>query len=403
MKPETLPLAAQETPRPPQIPLWLIALLTFSGTLAMHIFVPALPIAGADLGASAGAIQATISIYIIGLAIGQLVYGPVSDRFGRRPTLMVGLVLYVAASLMALFAPDVRTLIVARLFQALGGCTGLVLGRAIVRDTAGGSETAKRLALLNLMVAVGPGTAPLVGGVLANSISWRAIFLLLSLLGLLNFVLTWRLLPETRVKSGETGVSLLPSYARLLRSPAFLGFAIGGGCATTSLYAFVAAAPFIFVHELGRSTHEVGPYMAILVFGVAIGSILATRLIGRVRIRSLLIVANAGSVAAAFLFLAAVLSGHLTVPITLLSMALFTIGAGTASPAALTEAISTDPSVIGSASGLYGFAQMAIGALCTALVGIGSSPSFAAAVVVAGAGLIAQASFWIALRTAPRR
>jgi DHA1 family bicyclomycin/chloramphenicol resistance-like MFS transporter len=125
-----------QIPEPVSPPLWLLAVITFSGTLAMHIFVPALPMAALGLGASSAQMQLTISFYILGLAVGQLFYGPVSDRFGRRPVLLAGLFLYVSASLAALFSANVQMLIGARLLQALGGCAGLVIGRAMVRDTA---------------------------------------------------------------------------------------------------------------------------------------------------------------------------------------------------------------------------------------------------------------------------
>src|SRR3954454_23593720 len=152
---------SESAPRPP---LWLLVLITLSGTLAMHMFVPALPSAAVDLGASVAAMQTTISLYILGLAFGQLVYGPLSDRFGRRPTLMLGLALYTAAGLAATLAPGVGALIAARLVQALGGCAGLVLGRAMVRDTAEAKDAVRRLALLTLMMMAGPGVAPLIGG-----------------------------------------------------------------------------------------------------------------------------------------------------------------------------------------------------------------------------------------------
>ena len=181
-----------------QAPLWLLALITFSGTLAMHIFVPALPQAARELGASIGAMQMTMSVYIFGLAVGQLVYGPLSDRFGRRSMLTLGLVIYTVTGLWAAFAPDVDTLIVVRLLQALGGCAGLVIGRAIVRDTALPTEAARRLAIMNLMVAVGPGLAPLLGGALTSAFGWRSIFFLLAGLGVINLLCTWKLLPETR-------------------------------------------------------------------------------------------------------------------------------------------------------------------------------------------------------------
>jgi DHA1 family bicyclomycin/chloramphenicol resistance-like MFS transporter len=381
------------------VPLWLLALATFSGTLGMHIFVPALPVAAADLGASVGAMQMTVSIYILGLAAGQLMYGPVADWFGRRPVLIAGLALYTAASLAAALAPQVHALVAARLLQALGGCAGIVLGRTIVRDTALQAETARRLALMNLMVAVGPSIAPLLGSVLAVSLGWRSIFYLLSSLGIVALVFTWRLLPETGVAGTNTSLpELAGHYRKLLGSRAFLGLSIGGGCATTASYAFIASAPFIFVHQLHRPLHEVGLYLALLVSGVWLGSALTSRLIARVSIDRLLVRSNAMSLASVFVLLVGVLSGHLSLTLITVTMFLFNVGVGMASPAALTQAISVNPYVIGSASGLYGFIQMVVGALCTTLAGIGQNPALASALVLVSAGVIAQTSFWVALR-----
>jgi MFS transporter, DHA1 family, multidrug resistance protein len=382
-----------------RVPLWLLALFTFSGTLGMHIFVPALPDAARDLGAGISAMQMTVSLYIFGLAVGQLGYGPLSDRFGRRPVLMAGLALYTAAGLAAALAPGASALIAARLFQALGGCAGLVLGRAIVRDTAAPREAARRLALMNLMVTVGPGLAPLVGGALASAAGWRSIFFVLTALGVADLLFAWRLLPETGPSASSVKASALArDYGRLLRSPAFLGYSIGGGCATTSLYAFLAAAPFIFTQQLHRPAGEVGIYLTILVSGVWLGSVLASRLIARVALGRLLIGANALGIAAACLLLGAVLTGHLSVALCIGAMFVFTVGVGIAAPAALTQAISVNPRVIGSASGLYGFTQMAVGALCTALAGFGRDAALSAAIVLAAASVIGQISFWIAIR-----
>ncbi len=392
---------AVPAPRAAHAPLWLLALVTFSGTLAMHIFVPALPIAARSLGAGIGEMQMTVSLYIFGLAVGQLVYGPLADRFGRRPVLLAGLSLYTAAGLAAALAPEVHALITARLFQAMGGCAGLVLGRSIVRDTAEAQEATRRLALMNLMVTVGPSIAPLVGGALATALGWRSIFYGLFALGIVGLLFTWRLLPETgRPGAAVSAPVLARNYARLLRSPAFLGFSIGGGCATTSMYAFVASAPFIFVDQLHRPAHEAGLYLAILVSGVWLGSFLTSHLIARVRVDRLMIRSNALSVLAAFVLLGAALADRLSVPLIVASMFLFTVGVGMASPAALTQAIGVNPQIIGSASGLYGFTQMAVGALCTALAGMGHrNPALASALVLAGAGIVAQLSFAVALRS----
>jgi DHA1 family bicyclomycin/chloramphenicol resistance-like MFS transporter len=325
-----------------------------------------------------------------------------SDRYGRRPVLVSGLVLYTLAGFAACFISDVHHLIIARLFQALGGCAGMVIGRAIVRDTALPQEAGRRMATMNLMVALGPGAAPLIGGALATAFGWRSIFYALALLGAVNVLLALWLLPESHApKPAGKSSSLARNYGRLLTSPAFLGFALGGGCATTSMYAFISVSPFIFAHQLGRPAYEVGIYPAILLAGVWIGSMAATRLIPRLPIAKLAVWANMVSVVGAMVFLGAALSHHLTVLLAIGPMFVFGMGAGIASPAALTQAISVNPHVIGSASGLYGFSQMGVGAICTALVGFGSDPALTAAIILASAGVIGQLSFWIALRYRP--
>jgi DHA1 family bicyclomycin/chloramphenicol resistance-like MFS transporter len=386
---------------PASPPLWLLALITFSGTLAMHIFVPVLPLAATSLSASPGEMQLTISFYILGLAIGQLFYGPLSDRYGRRPVLMAGLALYTIASLAALLSPTADILIGARLFQALGGCAGLVIGRAVVRDTSATTEATRRLAMMNLMVVVGPGLAPIAGSALGEFAGWRSIFVLLCLLGVSNTLFTWRLLPETARKSADQSAgAILKNYGKLIRTPAFLGFAIGGGCATTSFYAFVGAAPFIFINQLHRPTEEIGLYLGIIVLGFWLGSLITSRLAGRVPVRRLLVRSNIVSLLAAVVLFASAVTGNLSVVLIIVVMFVFTTGAGVASPAALAEAISVNPLIVGSASGLYGFMQMAIGAICTALAGFGSDHALVSATVIMLACIVSQVCFFVANRAA---
>ena len=384
---------------PVRTPLWLLALITLSGTLAMHIFVPALPLAAKALGATAHATQLTLSTYIAGLAIGQLLYGPISDRYGRRPVLIVGMLIYTAASLAAYFAPSIEVLIVARLLQALGGCSGLVLGRAIVRDGASGAEAARKLSLMNLMTMAGPGLSPLIGGALAEATGWRSIFVALTLLGLANLVLIHTLLRDRPNGHGSDARQVVRNYLALLRSPAFLGYTIGGGCATTSLYAYIGAAPFIFVDQLHRPTYEVGAYLAINVAGIWFGSLTASWAVRRMPTSRIMIFGNLISCIAAALFLAAAVTGQLSVISAVVPMLVFSFGAGLASPAALTEALGVIPKAAGSASGLYGAAQMAIGAACTALAGLGGNPMLAAGSVLFGAGVVSQIAFWLANKT----
>lgn len=398
-------------------PLWMLALITLSGTLAMHIFVPALPQAARDLGVSNAAMQLTLSAYVVGLALGQLTHGPISDQYGRRPVLIAGMILYTAAGLAAWLAPTIQMLTAARLLQAFGGCAGMVLGRAIVRDQVAGNlkagnlkagdasagvDAARRLSLMNLMVMAGPGLSPLLGTALAEATGWRSIFAALCLLGLGNLLLVWRWLPETVRRETEGRRLALGSYRFLLRSRPFLGFVIGGGAATTSVYAFIGAAPFIFVDQLHRPAHEVGLYLTINVLGAWFGSLAASRLVGQVAMRRLMTLANLLSCAAALVFLLFVLAGTLGVVSALASMLVLTFGAGIASPTALAESMAVNPAAAGTASGLYGFSQMAIGAICAALAGVGSDPSLAVGIVLLGAGLLAQAAFWVARRPASR-
>ncbi|MES2533066.1 MAG: multidrug effflux MFS transporter [Pseudomonadota bacterium] len=384
-------------------PIWLLVIITLSGTMAMHIFVPALPIATLDLHASVGEMQRTISLYILGLAAGQLFYGPLSDALGRRPALIAGLSLYTAGGIASALAPDVHALVAARLMQALGGCAGLVLGRAIVRDTTQSDKAVRQLALMNLMMMMGPGLAPVAGGLISSTFGWRPVFWVLAVAGAATLALTWRLLPETGRPTRQLSVGiLLRDYRSLIGSRRFVGFALGGGCTTTSFYAFIAAAPFIFATQLHRPLHEVGFYLGLLMAGMAVGNALTGRLIRTVSIERLLLGGNALSVVSAAGLAVTMWLGHIGVMSILGWMFLYTCGAGMSSPAALTKAVSVDPLRVGSAAGIYGFMQMVVGAICTALAAVGhSNPAVSAVTVLLCASVLGQMSFWTALARRP--
>jgi DHA1 family bicyclomycin/chloramphenicol resistance-like MFS transporter len=366
-------------------------MITISGTLAMHMFVPALPDAAQSFGVGSAAVQATIGIYILGLAFGQLVYGPLSDALGRRPMLLLGLALYTVAGVVALCAPSAHALIVARLFQALGGCAGLALGRAMVRDTSGPTDAMRALALLNLMMMLGPGLSPLLGAGLVTLGGWRMVFAVLSAAGALTLVLTWRLVPETGQPTGRVSVSVLAhDYFDLLRNRAFMGYAMGGGCATTANYAFVAAAPFIIVEQLRRPVVDVGLALALVTVGMAVGNALTRWLALRVPSTRLLVCGNALSMVCALVFLVMECTVGVSFPAMVATMFAFVVGSGLASPAALAKTLAVPAHQVGAAAGVYGFAQMAIGAGVTVLVGWGGNPALAAATVLTVAAACGQ-------------
>ncbi|CAB3806938.1 multidrug effflux MFS transporter [Paraburkholderia fynbosensis] len=379
--------------------MWLLVLLVLSGTLAMHMFVPALSQAARDLGADSGEMQLTISLYVLGLAFGQLFYGPLSDTFGRRPMLAIGLTAYTVAGFASAVSGSVVFLIYARLLQALGGCAGMILGRVIVSDTSSGDLAIRRLALLNLIAVAGPGLAPALGGFVTETFGWRMIFVCLGSLGILNVILVLTLLPETTIRTRRVESQvLIGDYLRLIRSPMFLGYAIGGGCATSSSYAFISAAPFILA-DLHRSLHEVGFLLGFLALGVLVGSAITSRIVGQIPVARLLYTANFLAFTASISFLLLAVTGKLNLMWVAGLQFLYTLSAGMTGPVAMTKAIKANPVVMGSAAGLAGFVQMGVGAVCIWLTGLGGGAGVGAGAVVTGASVVAQISFRIAARS----
>ncbi|VCU71871.1 Bicyclomycin resistance protein [Pigmentiphaga humi] len=380
-------------------PLWLLVLVTLSGTMAMHIFMPALPLAGADLRASPAGMQQTITLYVVGLAFGQLIYGPVSDTIGRKPTLLVGLGLYLVSSVFALFAPTLEWLLAARLAQALGGAAGITLGRSIVRDISTPERATKDLALLNLLTLVGPGLSPILGSFLAGQFGWRSIYVFLVGIAAVMVLCAWRLLPETNQnRSALAFGKIAKDYGRLTANRRFVGFMLGGACSSTALYPYLATAPYIVHGQLNLPISQIGWFAAVTIVGASLGSSLTRRLVGRLQTELFLYMGVCLSLSMAVLFLIVQTMGWLNVPLLIALTFTLTMGAGMASPAALSRSLSVAPGLTGSAAGLYGFGQMAAGAVGTRLVGYGSDPAIACALVQIFLTLAGLAAFRMATR-----
>jgi DHA1 family bicyclomycin/chloramphenicol resistance-like MFS transporter len=385
--------------------LALLVWITISGTFPIHVFVPALPAVASDFATSASALQFTITLYMVGLSIGQLVYGPLSDRFGRRPILICGLALYTAGTIAAAVAGSLASLIAARMTQALGGCVGLVLGRTIARDSVGHEHVVGRLALLSSVMSFAPALAPLVGSLLTAHFGWRSIFVVLGIANVLVLMLVILTLPETHDRTVVLPTRVYAqSYFRLLRSPLFLGYAIGGACATTSFYAFVTASPFVLMEERGMSPQHFGLLYLLIVAAVAIGGAIANVTARRVSNATMLRFANSLIVVGAATLCIGYLLHALPIALIVGAMITFVIGAGIASPIAMAGAINADPVFAGAASGLYGFLQMINGILCTAAVALGHSNSTGAMIaVLAAASLVVTAAFALATRMSRSR
>ncbi|HXC38085.1 MAG TPA: multidrug effflux MFS transporter [Burkholderiales bacterium] len=353
----------------------LLVAITGSGTLSMHVLLPALPALASHFAAPASEVQLTITLYLLGLAVGQLFYGTLSDRFGRRPLLLGGLALHALASFAACFSPSVVVLIVARLFQALGACAGQVLGRAMVRD--GDGDVLRRLGVLASAMSIAPAMAPLAGGYLTTWFGWQAVFVFLGALSTVLLLLSVFMVRETnRYRGGALAFGdLAGSFAVLARIRAYRGYAAGGALGATNMYAYLAAAPFIFGTLLHRPPHDVGFYILIMVVAISGAAVVASRLSKRMHAVNVARLGCGVQITAGAVLMLVVLTDHLTVLTLVAPMMVFAGGTGLVFPSTTALAISVDPRRAGAASALYGSGQMAAGALFTLIVGAWSTGS----------------------------
>lgn len=381
-----------------RVPLLLLGFIAVSTVAAAHIFIPALPLAASDLKVGAREMQLTVSVYIAGLALGQLIYGPLSDWLGERRVLLAGLCLFVAASAAAGIASSSGELTALRLAQSLGGGAGLVLSRTMARDGSDDKESTKRLALMNLVITLGPALSPLIGGFISTSLGWRYIFAIISLFGLLNLIGVAVYIPERERRRPALSV-VLRNYRELVGTPSFIGYALAGACFTTPMYAIIGAAPFILVHKLGYPLEQVGPILASATIGIWLGSITASRLVERMSVAKLL---GAGCLCAcfsSFLFMGMVIFNVLTTPMFVGVMALFLFGAGLSGPPALSLSLAVNPTAAGSGSGIYGAGQMAVGALCSFAASLAVDPALGAAGTLVAAVSLGVAGLRLGLST----
>jgi MFS transporter, DHA1 family, multidrug resistance protein len=330
-----------------------------------------------------------VTLYLVGLGLGQLVYGPLSDRFGRRPTIVISLAIYTLGLGLAIPVRGVGSLIAARLLQSLGACGSLVLGRAMVRDSAAGGDVVRRMSLLMITMTLTPLLAPALGGYISSLLGWRAIFVILTIAVGTLLALVALTLPETnRNPTPLPNIgSIFIAYARLLRLPSYPNYAAAGAFCTTSVYAFLSAAPFIFVDVLHRSPDQVGLYCLMIIAGMIIGAALARQAVSKISIRTAARCGAAICLVGALGLLAVDLAHLLSVPTVIAPMLIFSLGMGIAAPNAVAGLMNAAPNAIGAASSFYGFGQMSFGALATMVVALWNDGSAlpVASVLVAAA------------------
>jgi len=379
----------------------LLAALSAVAPLTTDMYLPSLPNIAQQLSASTAQVQLTISAYLIGFALGQIFYGPLSDRHGRKPVLLCAVALYCVASLVCALSTSVEMLIVARFAQALGGSGGVVLVRAIVRDLYSGARAGRELSLIGSVTALAPVLAPVVGGILQTGFGWRSIFVTLVIAGLASGGMVWLRLPETlATRAAEPGspVNMLKSYRVVARHPAFLAYLGISTASYAGLFAWISGASFVLQNLYGLTPFNFGIAFALGSIGYMTGTLIAARLVARLGLDGII---GLGSVAVSIggLGMVAAVALGLTSAISLvLPVAVYLAGLGMVLPQTIAGAMTPFPERAGTASALLGFIQQSAAALCGAVVGwlLGANAwPMAIAVAVMGCTTLA---IWLSTR-----
>jgi len=347
----------------------LLAALTAVGPLSTDMYLPSLPDIARALNASTPEVQLTISTYLVGFACGQILYGPISDRRGRKPVLLAAVALFTAASLVCALSNSIEMLIAARTLQALGGSGAVVLTRAIVRDLYSGVRAGRELSLIGSVMALAPVVAPIGGGVLQTAFGWRSVFVVLVAAGVAGLAAVWVLLPETlQRRDAPAASSMLASYRVVASNRVWLVYLGLGTFSYAGLFAWISGASFVLQNLYGLTALMFGFVFAIASFGYLAGTGIAARLVTRFGLDGMTgcggaLLALGGLLACASLAVGLTSSLSLVIPV-----AVFLAGLGMVLPQAIAGAITPFPERAGAASSLFGFVQQTAAAVCGALV-----------------------------------
>lgn len=370
----------------------LMGAMTALGALSIDMYLPSLPAVAADLGTTTGAVQFTISGVLIGAAIGQLLVGPISDRFGRRAPALAGIALHVVTSLLCMVAPTIGALIALRMLQGVGNSAASVTAMAVIRDRLTGSAAARVLSRLILVIGIAPLLAPTIGGLVAGVAGWRAVFGVLALLGMVLLVIVWRFLPETHPAEARTSPGVgtaLRGYRSLLVDRRFMALAVLPGLGLSVVLCYVAAAPFVLQLGYGLTAREFALIFAINGAGVVLMSQVNAALLTRIAPAHMLRVALPTILVVAVVVLAVSATGTgglfgLLVPLwVLLSLHIFI------PPNAKALALTLRGERAGTAAALIGALTVGIAGLVSTLVGVVGGDATAMASVIVGALVVA--------------
>jgi MFS transporter, DHA1 family, multidrug resistance protein len=351
--------------------LTLLMAMTAIGPTTLNVVVPALPEMANRLASDIGAIQLTVSVYLLALAAGQLLMGPLSDRFGRRPVVLAGLALTAVASVVAISMATVTSLVVARALQAVGAAAGIVVSRAIIRDLFDRNRAAAMLGLVATVMVVVPTLGPLIGGVLDTAFGWEAVFIFTAVTSAMVVAWAAAALPETRgFNAPHAAHGFFRGLAVLSRSARFGGYVCAGAFGSATFFAFLGGGPHVIITLMERSSAEYGMWFAVSSIGYMAGNFAAARLSIRYGIDRLIWWGIASEVIGALLAtLLADTAMHWGPIIVFGPQLLISFGNGLLLPGAISGAVSVQPQAAGTAAGITGFMQMAVGAAVTQYAG----------------------------------
>lgn len=385
--------------------LLILAAFTAAGPLSMQIFLPALPAIQQGFQVDPAASQLLISLAMAAFGVAQLAYGPLSDRFGRRPVLIVGLVMFLVGSAMCLLAPSLSVLVAGRIVQAAGSAAGMVLPRAIIRDLCDRHEAARGIARLTTIMVIAPMLAPLVGAALSDLIHWRVIFLVMTAFAGLTVWLALRRLTESHhARTPLPGpAGLLDSYRELLRQRMFVAYAGFAASTMGMFFTFMSAAPYLAIQVMGISATQYGLWFAAVSLFYIVGNLSTSRAAELFGLEGSLALGGGIALAGGVLLMVTCGLGDWT-PVSILGPALLMgLGNGIGLPQAQAGAVSVDLKRSGAASGLAGFTQMIAGAILAQTVGLlENGTPWPMGVLMLLCALAALASAIVALRAAPQ-
>lgn len=369
----------------------LLASLTALGPLATDIYVASMPQIAQAFGASTASVQLTITCYLAGFALGQIIYGPFSDKFGRRPLMLIGFVLYLGATLACILSTSVAMLVAARVVQALGAAGPIILTRAIVRDLYEGARAARQYAVMSMIMGITPIGAPVLGGFLQAWFGWQASFFVMGIVGMILSTCVVLLLPETNKRKQTGPISLggiVQSFGIVARNKAYLSYLGIQACSYNGLFGFVSASSIVLQGVYGLTPVQFGFVFAFCSVSYVFGAFIGSRLVIRRGLEGMislgvgwLCVGGVGQVLGVLLFPQAIAA-------VIIPDMIYFLGVGFLLPNTLAAALTPFPERAGAASSLMGFVQMTSGAIVGTIVGatLGAS-AWPLAIVTASAGV----------------